>query len=735
MSFFGSAILFARSSLGSVRLTRNCVLAIAAVCPALLLAAAPFRIGREAMPKIVVGDAMRPFVMRAAQDVAGDIEKIFGARPEIATGAAPEKNAIVLAKAGEGWENYEVESLPDNVLRIVGSDDRGVMFGLYRFASDVLGVDPFYYWSGIEPDKAAVREWKDGISIRQGDPSFKFRGWFINDEDFLNGFRPKENGVRKIDYPRYHVCFGPALADAIYEAAVRAGFNTMICASYVDVLNPDERRLVEIASSRGLYVTMHHQEPVGAGALQLDLHFPEIKGTTYASHPDLWRKAWKRYVGEWAKFPDVVWQIGLRGRRDTPFWAVHGVSALVGKPDEKEDRRRAGLISSAMREQLAMIEEATGRKPEHYATQLWWEGADFYARGLLDIPDGTIVVFADNSAGFKFQPDIGGVKSLDPAKKFGLYYHLALVHGNHRCELVPPLRTHQILDFARGKGAKELVLFNVSNVRPFLYTIAASGEMARDLATFKADSFRDRWAKARFGKDAAAVGRGIDLYFAAYETEYSRDGVSSYGSPRERAPLAILHDGMLCRWLGGQVGWFAEGRKGTIAPVVSQYEKDPDRLVPLADNLFNRATHDQEPNLADESRTRIRAIAQAAAFERCVEQLDRAAAGMDDAQKRQLFERFGYPAEFMRLSSSMFAEMSAACEALGLGDRPCAIRHAKAALALGEERDALDRRYNSGKWEHWYDRDMVYPSAVVVETLRKHLRKLQDGNFGGQVRR
>ena len=65
--------------------------------------------------------------------------------------------------------------------------------------------------------------------------------------------------MRKIDYPRYHVCFGSALADKIYETAVRAGFNTMICASYVDVLNPDERRLVEIASSRGLYVTMHHR--------------------------------------------------------------------------------------------------------------------------------------------------------------------------------------------------------------------------------------------------------------------------------------------------------------------------------------------------------------------------------------------------------------------------------------------------------------------------------------------
>ena len=703
-------------------------IALVAVLSAMQATAGAFTIRKDAVPQIVVPAGMRPFVAKAAEDVAGDIEKIFGARPNVVVVApdasSPAGNAIVLSKSGSGWENYAIESVQGNVLRITGSDDRGVMFGLYRFASECLGVDPFYYWSGIEPAKAVVREWKEGISIRQGDPSFKFRGWFVNDEDFLNGFRPKENGTRKIAYPRYHVVFGPSVADAIYEAAVRAGFNTMICASYVDVLNPDERRLVEIASSRGLYVTMHHQEPVGAGALQLDLHFPEIRGTTYASHPDLWRRAWKRYVGEWAKFPDVVWQIGLRGRRDTPFWAVHGVPASAGKPDEAEDRRRAGLISAAMREQLAMIEEATGRRPEHTATQLWWEGADFYARGLLDIPNDTIVVFSDNSAGFKLQPDIGGVKSLDPAKRFGIYYHLALVHGNHRCEVVPPLRTRQILGFAHGKGARDLVLFNVSNLLPFLYTVAAAGEMSRDLGAFDASGFRDRWTKARFGGKSKSVARAVDLYFAAYETEYSRDKVSSYGSPRERAPLAILHDGMLCRWLDRQVDWFASGRRVTPAPVESQYEKNPDRIVPLPDNLYNRATHDQEPNLEDVSRTRIRAVAQAAAFERCEEQIGRAAAGMDDAQRRQLFERFGYPAAFMRLSSQAFAEMSAAREARELGDESGAMRHAKSALSLMEERDALDGRYASGRWSGWYDRDLIYPCRSVTARLRAALPAL-----------
>ena len=95
---------------------------------------------------------------------------------------------------------------------------------------------------------------------------------------------------------------------------------------------------------------------------------------------------------------------------------------------------------------------------------------------------------------------------------------------------------------------------------------------------------------------------------------------------------------------------------------------------------------------------------------------------MDELEKRQLFERFGYPAEFMRLSSSMFAEMSAAREARGLGDRPCAVRHAKTALAYGEQRDELDRRYNTGKWEHWYDRDIIYPCRSVTEKLRKSLK-------------
>ena len=273
-----------------------------------LLLAAAFLISADRLPSIVVEPGMSPFVARAADDLAGDIEKIFGKRPAIVS-ASRSGNAIVLAKGGSGWENYAVESTPGNVLKITGSDDRGVMFGLYRFASDCLGVDPFYYWNGCEPKRVVSREWKS-ISIRQGDPSFKFRAWFINDEDSLNGYHPETAGKRPIDYERYQVVFGPDVEERICETAVRAGFNAIIAASYVDILNPDERKLVDVAVSRGLFQTFHHQEPCGVSGwiAKREWKLRGMQPVTYAEDPEFFHCLWRRYAEAWAKVPD--WRFG-----------------------------------------------------------------------------------------------------------------------------------------------------------------------------------------------------------------------------------------------------------------------------------------------------------------------------------------------------------------------------------------------------------------------------------------
>ena len=703
---------------------------VAAVLMASAHAAAPFRIALDAMPTICLRGDLKPFVMRAAEDLAGDLERVFGARPVIATNGEASADSIVLVKAGSGFERYALTSGPKNTLVISGSDDRGVMFGVYRFCSDFLNVDPFYFWSDLEPERRTELTWEEGISLVQGEPAFRYRGWFVNDEDFLNGFRPEENGTRQIDYPHYATCFGPGLADRICESAVRAGFNLMVPASFVDILNPDEKRLVDVAVSRGLCITMHHQEPVGASALALDLHFPEMKGTTYASHPDLWRKAWRTYVAEWAKVPDVIWQLGLRGRRDRPFWAVRtpgGKWEDWGVQSPEEDRRRAALISQAMREQAEMIRAATRGRPFRTATQLWMEGADLYRKGLLMIPEGTTVVFSDNSPGLKFQPDIGGVKTLPADRPYGLYYHLAVVRGNHWCELVPPMRTRDVVLDARAKGADKFVLVNVSNVRPFLLTLAALAETLRDGTAADPAAFRGRWCARRFGAGADAAARAFDLYFAAYETELSRDTVSSYGSLRERAPLPILNDGVLFSEIW-QVVQRLRQKSGEPLPIVSPYAEDPDALTDVSASDHDRINQDMFPTLRDQMRYAARAAAQTAGFTRCLDQVAFAAEKMTESERRQLFLRLGYPAAFLREVSTCLAELVLALAAHGEGDRAATVRHLETALAASRARDALDTEYNAGKWARWYVRDLKYPYTRLSAEIEKTVKELQEAS-------
>ena len=107
----------------SDRIIYSLALAFALVASMMCGAAEPFRITKGEMPEIVIQDGLRPFAAKAAEDVAGDLEKIFGVRAKVtARGDArppvAATNCIVLTKGGEGWENYFIESEQGNVLKI-----------------------------------------------------------------------------------------------------------------------------------------------------------------------------------------------------------------------------------------------------------------------------------------------------------------------------------------------------------------------------------------------------------------------------------------------------------------------------------------------------------------------------------------------------------------------------------------------------------------------------------------
>ena len=469
----------------------------------------------------------------AVNNLISDVEKITGKRLEIAEKADNVSSQLMLfnladeeqLKEGlalhpdldtikDKWEAYvvkDMEILGQKKLLIAGSDERATMFALYHFIEEYLGVDPTYYWSDLEPKKQSRLAWNE-VNIVQNEPVFKFRGWFINDEDLFTEW-VDGGGVRRIDYPYYGQVVAPEVIARVFESMLRLRFNLVIPASFVDIRNPAEERLVAEASKRGLFVSMHHVEPMGVSAFGYQNYWGE-KGEeplfSFYSEPEKITKTWQEYARRWAKYPNVIWQIGLRGIADRPMWL-----ADPGVP--QSDAERGAIISEAIRVQKEIIDTVDRRESPLMTTTLWAEGAGLNQQGHLTFPANALIIFSDNSPGWKWQQDFYETKR-DPANRYGVYYHHQLWgSGPHLVQAVPVRKTYEMFKKAVEHNASDYAIMNVSNVREFILGVEASAEMLYRMNTFQPDEFLQNWFQEHFGEADESVGMVYQHFFDSYQ--------------------------------------------------------------------------------------------------------------------------------------------------------------------------------------------------------------------------
>jgi hypothetical protein len=214
--------------------------------------------------EIIIAKTEPACVQLAVADLVSDIQKISGKTLNILQQPAGQSSKVFIrTEKLQNWESYQIKTQDGN-LYITGSDERGTMFGIYHFIEHYLGVDPMYFWNDIAPNKKSALVWQN-IYYQSAKPTFKFRGWFINDEDLLTEWYAS-SGKRNIDYPFYQQVVSPAIMEKVCETAVRMRFNLIIPASFIDLRNPDEAALVNEAAKRGLFLSMHHVEPMGVSA-------------------------------------------------------------------------------------------------------------------------------------------------------------------------------------------------------------------------------------------------------------------------------------------------------------------------------------------------------------------------------------------------------------------------------------------------------------------------------------
>jgi hypothetical protein len=705
------------------------MLLLAAVSP---LRAAFELAGPRGAATVILAPGEAECVRLAAADLAGDVRKITGRTLGFAEPAAtPAGPAVVLvslnrpesaawlekiapgfgADLGGKWEAYRVEAVGDRLI-VAGSDERGTMFGLYAFIEKYLEVDPLHFWASRPPRPRASLAW-DEVKLVSGEPSFKFRGWFINDEDLLTEWKGS-GGKRDIDYPYYGQVVPREVMGHIAEALVRSRFNLIIPASFIDILNPPEAALVEECARRGVFLSQHHVEPMGVSAFSY-FNYWKKRGRdlkySYFSHPAEVREVWRAYAAEWAKHPNVIWQLGLRGIADRPMWMADPAT-----PQSDADRGR--LISEAMAAQVKILDEVAPAKPRHLSTTLWAEGSVLNQKNLLTIPAETMVVFADNSPGWKWQEDFYATPRR-PENRYGVYYHHALIgSGPHLAQVPSPRQTFECMQAAVKHGASSYAIFNVSNIREFVLGIDATAKMTWRMADFDPERFLDEWVAARFSKKSAEIANAYRIYFNAWQIH-------------DLQQVPFLMDGQMFsagnRSLGAMASKLRERKTGagtvpeSLRPRGRAPVRDMETARETADSFW-ASLNDMHPESTRRERIR-RVAAQQAGLELVLLHARAAAAALPADEARLLNDNLVFQSAIMVQTSAWLAHVERAHEALDLGQMPeciAALTNAEAAFARIPE---LAKSYASGEWEGWYRGSKKLNIAAILQRTRDLLEQ------------
>ncbi len=449
-------------------------------------------------------------IRTAADDLASDFEKVLGSKPRIVHSgqdAGPvtiligEQSKIPQAMRPAGLTAPESFSIsvasatwnatrPARAIVLAGEDVRGTIYAVYQFSQEYLGIDPLYYWTDHQPVRRTHIDIPASLKKAYPAPVFKYRGFFLNDEDLLTGWAPGEETDKT----------GIALAvwNKVYETILRLKGNMVVPGTWIF---PDDPQ-VKLAGERGLIMTQHHAIPLGLNVAR----WPKDVPYNYSTHPEILERAWKDAVASYPPNQEILWAVGLRGLSDVSY-------ASMDPSVRGNDKALGQLIGKAIADQMSIVRAV--HPNAKFDTDLWQEGARLVQQGDLKIPSEVIPVWAD--LGYGYLQDKGQV-----AAGQGAYYHVAMMNNrsNQLTEMVPVSRIFSELGRYTKAGATEYLLVNTSDIRPVVMTAKAVMDVAwkgvPPGGTEASGDYYRQWAAEEFGEKAAsAVAEVYKEYFAS----------------------------------------------------------------------------------------------------------------------------------------------------------------------------------------------------------------------------
>jgi hypothetical protein len=389
------------------------------------------------------------------------------------------------------WETYALQIVQkpfpnvEAALVILGSDRRGTAYGVFELSRQI-GVSPWYWWADVPVGKKENIVIKKGY-YRDGPPSVKFRGIFINDEDW--GLKPWASKT----YDPELGDIGPKTYGKVFELLLRLKANHCWPAMHecTKPFNyyPQNKK---VADDYAIVMGSAHCEPLlFNNATEWDSE--KMGPWRYDTNRENIYKVLDKRVFENGQFENV-YTVGLRGIHD---------SGMLGGLSLEEQIALLEQVFADQREILTRhIDKDVTEIPQVFIP--YKEVMTLYNNGL-EVPEDVTLMWVDDNFGYIRR--LSNPLERKRSGGAGVYYHLSYLGPPHEylwLYSTPPALVWEEMTKAYEFNARRVWIANVGDIKPCEYGISFFLDLAWDINVVdhsNVSSHLEAWLASVFGQE------------------------------------------------------------------------------------------------------------------------------------------------------------------------------------------------------------------------------------------
>ncbi|MCJ8165955.1 glycosyl hydrolase 115 family protein [Pontibacter sp. E15-1] len=408
------------------------------------------------------------------------------------------------------WESFSITVVNnpsdkvEKALVIAGSDRRGTAFGVFEL-SRRLGVSPWHWWADVKPKQQADLYITPGALV-QGPPSVKYRGIFLNDEDW--GLQPW--AAQNMDTDIKDI--GPNTYARIFELLLRLKANLIWPA-----MHPSTKAFFhypgnpQTADAYAILVGTSHAEPMLRNNVG-EWHEKAMGDFDYFNNKNAVQDYWEKRVRESSDL-EAIYTMGMRGVHDS------------GMRGAKNASEAATMLQQTIADQRGMLQKHINSNvsavPQAFTA--YKEVLDIYDQGLK-LPEDITLVWPDDNYGYIHR--LSNPEEQRRSGGSGVYYHASYWGRPHDylwlSSTHPSLIGEEMMKAYHMK-ADRLWVLNVGDIKPLEYNIELFLDMAYNARGFQESGAVKRhlrqWVEDIFGGEQAALIHDVlwEYYDLAFE--------------------------------------------------------------------------------------------------------------------------------------------------------------------------------------------------------------------------